>query len=61
MIDHAETILDLPSAYLAEIGPALKLIARSTGVQEFNILQNNGKLAFQVRLLLTLALRAHAN
>jgi len=44
---HAPTLLELPDEYLSEIGPALKKVARATGAKEFNVLQNNGKLAFQ--------------
>ncbi|KAF8817613.1 HIT-like protein [Phlegmacium glaucopus] len=44
---HAKTIIDLPDEYLRDIGPVLKKVAQATGVEEFNVLQNNGKLAFQ--------------
>ncbi|KAL0069645.1 hypothetical protein AAF712_003303 [Marasmius tenuissimus] len=44
---HAETIADLPDEYLADIGPALKKIAVATGAAAYNVVQNNGKLAFQ--------------
>ncbi|KAK7036780.1 hypothetical protein VNI00_011446 [Paramarasmius palmivorus] len=45
--DHAETLADLPDEYLRDIGPVVKKIALSTGVEAYNIVQNNGKLAFQ--------------
>ncbi|KAL0571894.1 hypothetical protein V5O48_010068 [Marasmius crinis-equi] len=45
--DHAETIADLPDEYLADIGPTVKKIALATGAAAYNIVQNNGKLAFQ--------------
>ncbi|THU81856.1 HIT-like protein [Dendrothele bispora CBS 962.96] len=44
---HAKTLGDLPDKYLADIGPLLKKIALSTGAEQYNILQNNGPLAFQ--------------
>ncbi|KAF8525626.1 HIT-like domain-containing protein [Gautieria morchelliformis] len=44
---HARTIGDLPDEYLSDIGPLLKKIAIATGAEQYNILQNNGKLAFQ--------------
>ncbi|KAI0059410.1 HIT-like protein [Artomyces pyxidatus] len=44
---HARTIGDLPDEYLAEVGPLVKKVALATGVEQYNILQNNGKLAFQ--------------
>ncbi|KII89858.1 hypothetical protein PLICRDRAFT_174678 [Plicaturopsis crispa FD-325 SS-3] len=44
---HARTIGDLPDEYLRDIGPVVKKVALSTGVEQYNVLQNNGKLAFQ--------------
>ncbi|KAF8914943.1 HIT-like domain-containing protein [Mucidula mucida] len=44
---HAKTLGDLPDEYLSAIGPVVKKIALSTGVEQYNIVQNNGKLAFQ--------------
>ncbi|KAF8159943.1 HIT-like domain-containing protein [Crassisporium funariophilum] len=44
---HAPTIADLPDEYLRDIGPVLKKVAHAAGVEAFNVLQNNGKLAFQ--------------
>ncbi|KAJ7783694.1 HIT-like domain-containing protein [Mycena maculata] len=44
---HAETLGDLPDEYLRDIGPVIKKIALATGVEQYNIVQNNGKLAFQ--------------
>ncbi|KAI0339860.1 HIT-like protein [Trametopsis cervina] len=44
---HAKTLLDMPDEYLADIGPVVKKIAKATGAEQYNILQNNGKLAFQ--------------
>ncbi|KAI0033958.1 HIT-like domain-containing protein [Vararia minispora EC-137] len=44
---HAKTLVDLPDEYLAEVGLTLKKVALATGAEQFNVLQNNGKLAFQ--------------
>ncbi|ESK90606.1 hit domain protein [Moniliophthora roreri MCA 2997] len=44
---HAETLADLPDEYLRDIGPVVRKIALATGVEAYNIVQNNGKLAFQ--------------
>ncbi|KAJ7863243.1 HIT-like domain-containing protein [Mycena leptocephala] len=44
---HAETLADLPDEYLQAIGPVIKKIALATGAEQYNIVQNNGKLAFQ--------------
>ncbi|KAJ3559204.1 hypothetical protein NM688_g488 [Phlebia brevispora] len=45
--DHAKTLADMPDEYLADIGPAVKQVARLTGAEQYNVLQNNGKMAFQ--------------
>ncbi|KAH7920256.1 HIT-like protein [Leucogyrophana mollusca] len=44
---HAKTLIDLPDAHLADIGPLLKKVALMTGAVEYNVLQNNGAMAFQ--------------
>ncbi|KAJ7608471.1 HIT-like domain-containing protein [Mycena polygramma] len=48
---HAKTLTDLPDEYLQDIGPVIKKVALSIGaafdVKDYNIIQNNGKLAFQ--------------
>ncbi|KAJ7237920.1 HIT-like domain-containing protein [Mycena haematopus] len=44
---HAVTLGDLPDEYLRDIGPVVKKIALATGVEQYNIVQNNGKMAFQ--------------
>ncbi|KAM6496793.1 HIT-like domain containing protein [Amanita muscaria] len=44
---HARTIADLPDEYLSDIGPVVKKVAVATGAENYNIIQNNGKLAFQ--------------
>ncbi|KAI0786774.1 HIT-like domain-containing protein [Abortiporus biennis] len=44
---HAKTLLDVPDEYMSEIGPVLKKVIKAIGVEQYNVLQNNGKLAFQ--------------
>ncbi|KAF8883337.1 HIT-like protein [Gymnopilus junonius] len=44
---HGEKILDLPDEYLADIGPILKKVAKAIGAEQFNVIQNNGKMAMQ--------------
>ena len=39
---------DIPDDQLAEILPAAKKIAVAVGAENYNILQNNGRLAHQV-------------
>ncbi|KAJ8483495.1 hypothetical protein ONZ45_g14580 [Pleurotus djamor] len=46
-INHARTIAELPDEYLADMGPVIKKVAIATGAEHYNVLQNNGKLAFQ--------------
>ncbi|KAJ7154264.1 HIT-like domain-containing protein [Mycena filopes] len=44
---HAEKLTDLPDEYLRDIGPVIKKIAQATGAEQYNVVQNNGKMAFQ--------------
>ncbi|KAA1468134.1 HIT-like protein [Dentipellis sp. KUC8613] len=44
---HAKTLGDLPDEYLRDILPAVKKVALATGVEQYNVIQNNGKMAFQ--------------
>lgn len=44
---HGEKLLDIPDDSLTEILPVLKKIAKATGAENYNVLQNNGKLAHQ--------------
>jgi len=46
--DHAEKLHELPDAYLADALPLAKRIAKALGVQDYNLLQNNGKVAHQI-------------
>lgn len=49
-IDHAVKMHELPDEYLADAMPIAKRIALAQGVQDYNILQNNGSIAHQVCL-----------
>ncbi|KAF9046253.1 HIT family protein 1 [Panaeolus papilionaceus] len=44
---HAEKLHDLPDEYLQDVLPIAKRIAVAQGVADYNILQNNGRLAHQ--------------
>ncbi|CAE6407504.1 unnamed protein product [Rhizoctonia solani] len=46
--DHGEKLHDIPDEYLADVMPVAKKIALATGATDYNILQNNGKIAHQV-------------
>lgn len=39
---------EVPDDYLADILPVAKKVAIATGAEQYNILQNNGRLAHQV-------------
>ncbi|AXA50964.1 HIT family protein 1 [Malassezia restricta] len=45
---HAAKMHELPDEYLQDILPIAKKVAIATGAPEYNILQNNGRLAHQV-------------
>jgi len=45
---HGAKLTDIPDDQLAEVLPAAKKIATAIGVENYNILQNNGRLAHQV-------------
>ncbi|KAL5632881.1 hypothetical protein ACGC1H_005732 [Rhizoctonia solani] len=45
---HGEKLHDIPDEYLADVMPVAKKIALATGATDYNILQNNGKIAHQV-------------
>ncbi|KAF8495178.1 HIT-like protein [Russula emetica] len=45
---HAEKLHQLPDEYLADILPIAKKIAVAQGAENYNILQNNGRVAHQV-------------
>ncbi|KAJ1654687.1 Adenosine 5'-monophosphoramidase [Dispira simplex] len=44
---HAEKMHELPDEYLRDILPVAKKIALASGAENYNILQNNGRLAHQ--------------
>ncbi|PIL27366.1 hypothetical protein GSI_10513 [Ganoderma sinense ZZ0214-1] len=44
---HSDRMDQVPDEYLAEILPLAKKIAKALGVVDYNILQNNGKIAHQ--------------
>ncbi|KAI0794373.1 HIT-like domain-containing protein [Fomes fomentarius] len=44
---HSDRMDEVPDEYLAEILPLAKKIATAIGVVDYNILQNNGKIAHQ--------------
>ncbi|KAL2811081.1 HIT-like domain-containing protein [Aspergillus granulosus] len=45
---HGEKLTDIPDDYLTEVLPVAKKIAQATNAGDFNILQNNGRIAHQV-------------
>lgn len=45
---HGRTLLDIPDDQLSEILPVAKKLAKASGAENYNILQNNGRLAHQV-------------
>ncbi|RKP01749.1 hypothetical protein CXG81DRAFT_11607 [Caulochytrium protostelioides] len=44
---HGEKLTDMPDEYLADVMPVAKKIATALGCADYNILQNNGRLAHQ--------------
>lgn len=44
---HGEKLIDIPDDELAEAMPVAKKIAQAIGADNYNILQNNGRLAHQ--------------
>ncbi|WOO85741.1 Hit family protein 1 [Vanrija pseudolonga] len=44
---HAAKLTDLPDDQMGDILPALKKLAKATGAENYNILQNNGRPAHQ--------------
>lgn len=45
---HAAKMHELPDDSLADILPVAKKIAIATGATDYNVLQNNGRIAHQV-------------
>ncbi|CAG8460723.1 11658_t:CDS:2 [Acaulospora colombiana] len=46
-LDHSDTLHKLPDESLADLLPVAKKVAIATGAEQYNILQNNGRLAHQ--------------
>ncbi|KAF3931704.1 hypothetical protein ABW19_dt0204236 [Dactylella cylindrospora] len=44
---HGEKLVDIPDDELEELLPVAKKLALAVGVKDFNILQNNGRIAHQ--------------
>ncbi|CAK7266716.1 Adenosine 5'-monophosphoramidase [Sporothrix epigloea] len=44
---HGEKLLDIPDEHLTDILPIVKKITKAVGTDNYNILQNNGRLAHQ--------------
>ncbi|KAK0721401.1 HIT-like domain-containing protein [Apiosordaria backusii] len=44
---HGEKLTDIPDDQLSEVLPIVKKLAAATGANDWNLLQNNGKLAHQ--------------
>ncbi|KAK3697621.1 Adenosine 5'-monophosphoramidase [Vermiconidia calcicola] len=45
---HGATLTDIPDDSLSELLPVAAKLARATGAEQYNILQNNGEMAHQV-------------
>ncbi|PWN23952.1 putative HNT1-adenosine 5`-monophosphoramidase [Microstroma glucosiphilum] len=45
---HGAKLHDIPDEHLAEILPVARKIALAAGAEDYNILQNNGRIAHQV-------------
>ena len=44
---HGEKLTDIPDGTLREILPVVKRLVKATGAVDYNILQNNGRIAHQ--------------
>ncbi|KAK3067258.1 Adenosine 5'-monophosphoramidase [Teratosphaeriaceae sp. CCFEE 6253] len=45
---HGAKLTDIPDEHLTELLPVASRIAKAAGASDFNILQNNGRIAHQV-------------
>ncbi|KAI4592481.1 Adenosine 5'-monophosphoramidase [Pestalotiopsis sp. 9143b] len=45
---HGAKLLDIPDDHLSEILPVVKKLAAASGASDYNVLQNNGRIAHQV-------------
>jgi len=48
---HGEKLHDVPEDFVAEVAPTLRKLAIALNLNNYNVLQNNGKLAHQVLVL----------
>ncbi|KAL7279624.1 LOW QUALITY PROTEIN: hypothetical protein ACG7TL_006030 [Trametes sanguinea] len=46
-VDHAEKLHEVPDEYFADVLPAAKKIALALDAENYNLLQNNGRIAHQ--------------
>ncbi|EIN09692.1 HIT-like protein [Punctularia strigosozonata HHB-11173 SS5] len=46
--DHCKTMDEVPDGYLMDILPLAKKVALALGIENYNVLQNNGRIAHQV-------------
>ncbi|KAK0101520.1 Adenosine 5'-monophosphoramidase [Cadophora gregata] len=44
---HGVKLLDIPDDQLSEILPVVKKLVKATGAENYNVLQNNGRIAHQ--------------
>ncbi|CAG8954180.1 hypothetical protein HYFRA_00005800 [Hymenoscyphus fraxineus] len=44
---HGEKLIDIPDDQLSEILPVVKKLVKATGAENYNVLQNNGRIAHQ--------------
>jgi diadenosine tetraphosphate (Ap4A) HIT family hydrolase len=44
---HGEKLTDIPDDSLSEILPVVKKLVKATGAENYNVLQNNGRIAHQ--------------
>ncbi|KAI9680766.1 MAG: Adenosine 5'-monophosphoramidase [Caeruleum heppii] len=45
---HGAKLTDIPDDQLGELLPVMKKVAKASGAENYNVLQNNGRLAHQV-------------
>ncbi|PWN92554.1 putative HNT1-adenosine 5`-monophosphoramidase [Acaromyces ingoldii] len=45
---HAAKLHELPDEYLADLLPVAKKVALASGAEQYNVLQNNGRMAHQL-------------
>lgn len=45
---HGAKLMDVPDEHLGEILPVVKKLVQASGAENYNLLQNNGRIAHQV-------------